>query len=208
MVSPVWFLPPVFVVVAVGAWLAAKYHTPTKRLVYRFARVVFGRFVSENKDRKRSLQAAYISDSYNGYASTTLLYTALAFVAGLITGAYAAAGVLLVFEDFVRLLTGLPNTIAVPLGARVDYKLVLSSDERWAILIGTGVTLGFFAAILAYVFRWKLPESDAEVRRRSIDAGLPRTTAFMYALSRGGLEFPQILRTLTDNQEIYGETAA
>ncbi|MEF8784510.1 MAG: type II secretion system F family protein [Haloarculaceae archaeon] len=207
MVSPVWLLPPVFVVLSVGAWFAAKFHTGVNRIVYRFARVLFGRFVSENTDRKRALQAAYISETYNGYAATTLLYTLLALVAGAIAGAYALAGVLLVFEDFVRLLTGLPDTIAVPLGARVDYKLVLSSSERWTILLGGGSAVGVVAAVLAYVFRWQLPVSDAEVRRRSIEAGLPRMTAFMYALSRGGLEFPQILRTLTENREIYGQTA-
>ncbi len=207
MVNPVWLLPPVFVVLSVGAWLAAKFHTGVKRVVYRFARVLFGRFISENKDRKRALQAAYVSETYNGYAATTLLYTLLALLAGAITGAYALSGVLLVFEDFVRLLTGLPDTIAVPLGARVDYRLVLSADERWAILLGGGSAVGLLSAVLAYVFRWQLPVSDAEVRRRSIEAGLPRMTAFMYALSRGGLEFPQILRTLTENREIYGQSA-
>ena len=207
MVSSVWFLPPVLVAVAVGAWLGAKFHLGVKRLVYRFARIIFGRFISENKDRKRALQAAYISESYKGYASTTLLYTLLAFVGSGIAATYIIAGILTVFEDFVRLLTGLPNTIAVPLGARLDYQLILTASERWAILLGGGFTVGLFAAVLAYVFRWKLPESDAEVRRRSIESGLPRTTAFMYALSRGGLEFPQILRTLTENREIYGEAA-
>jgi flagellar protein FlaJ len=207
MVNLAWFLPPVFVVVAVGAWLGAKINTGTKRLVYRFARVVFGRFVSANQDRKRNLQAAYINDSYNGYAATTLLYTVLAFVCAGIAGAYAIAGILVVFEDFVRLLTGLPDTIAVPLGARLDYQLILTSGERWAILLSSGFAIGLFAAVLAYIFRWKLPESNAEVRRRSIEGGLPRTTAFMFALSRGGLEFPQILRALTENRDIYGETA-
>ncbi len=207
MVNLAWFLPPVFVVVAVGAWLGAKINTGIKRLVYRFARVVFGRFVSANQDRKRNLQAAYINDSYNGYAATTLLYTVLAFVCAGIAGAYAIAGILVVFEDFVRLLTGLPDTIAVPLGARLDYQLILTSGERWAILLSSGFAIGLFAAVLAYIFRWKLPESNAEVRRRSIEGGLPRTTAFMFALSRGGLEFPQILRALTENRDIYGETA-
>ncbi len=207
MVNAVWFLPPVFVVLATGAWLGAKVDTRIKRVVYRFARLLFGRFVSENADRKRTLEAAYINDSYNGYAATTLLYTVLALVAGGIAGAYAISGVLLVFEQFVRLLTGLPDTIAVPLGARVDYKLVLSPAERWSIVLGGGFTVGLFASALAYVFRWQLPASNAEVRRRSIEEGLPRTTAFMFALSRGGLEFPQILRTLTENSEVYGETA-
>jgi flagellar protein FlaJ len=207
MVAPVWFLPPVVVVVAAGAWLLAKVDDRVDRVVGRFARVLFDGFVSESADRKRRIQAAYIGESYRSYASTTLLYTVLAFFATFVAGAYAVAGVLLVFEDFVRLLTGLPNTIAVPLGARVDYKLILTEGERWAILLGGGFALGVVAAVLAYVLRWKLPASDAEVRRRSIEEGLPRTTAFMYALSRGGLEFPVILRSLSKNREVYGETA-
>jgi flagellar protein FlaJ len=115
--------------------------------------------------------------------------------------------VLVVFEDFVRLLTGLPDTIAVPLGARIDYRLVLSEQQRWGVLLGSGFALGVVASLFAYVLRWKLPASNAEVRRRSIEEGLPRTTAFMFALSRGGLEFPAILRSLTDNREVYGEAA-
>ena len=207
MVNPVWYLPPLVVVLAAGAWLAAKVDDRVDRVVGRFARVLFDRFVSENPDRKRTIQSAYISDSYRSYASTTLLYTVLAFVAAFVAGGYIAAGVLVVFEDFVRLLTGLPDTIAVPLGARIDYRLVLSEQQRWGVLLGSGFALGVVASLFAYVLRWKLPASNAEVRRRSIEEGLPRTTAFMFALSRGGLEFPAILRSLTDNREVYGEAA-
>lgn len=207
MVNPVWYLPPLVVVLAAGAWLAAKVDDRVDRVVGRFARVLFDRFVSENPDRKRTIQSAYISDSYRSYASTTLLYTVLAFVAAFVAGGYIAAGVLVVFEDFVRLLTGLPDTIAVPLGARIDYRLVLSEQQRWGVLLGSGFALGVVASLFTYVLRWKLPASNAEVRRRSIEEGLPRTTAFMFALSRGGLEFPAILRSLSDNREVYGEAA-
>jgi flagellar protein FlaJ len=207
MVNPLWLLPPVVVLVAVGAWVAAKVSDRADRVVGRFARVLFDRFVSENADRKRTLQSAYIGESYRSYAATTLLYVLLAFVAAFIAGAYLTAGVLVVFEDFVRLLTGLPDTIAVPLGARLDYRLVLSERERWAVLLGAGAVVGLLTAVLSYVFRWSLPASNAEVRRRGIEEGLPRTTAFMFALSRGGLEFPAILRSLSENREVYGEAA-
>jgi flagellar protein FlaJ len=207
MVSPVWFLPPVVVVAVVGAWLGAKVDDRVDRVLSRLARVLFERFVSENQDRKERIQSAYIGESYPSYASTTLLYTALAFVAAFIAGGYVVAGVLVVFEDFVRLLTGLPDTIAVPLGARVDYKLILTSAQRWGIILGGGVAIGAVTAVLAYVLRWTLPGSNAEVRRRSIEEGLPRTTAFMYALSRGGLGMPATLRTLSENREVYGEAA-
>ncbi|MFC7134504.1 MULTISPECIES: type II secretion system F family protein [Salinibaculum] len=207
MVDPVWLLPPVVVAVALAAWLGAKVDGRIDRLVSRFARLLFDRVVSESADRRRTIQSAYIDTSYRSYAATTLLYTALALVAGFVTGAYLTAGVLLVFEDFVRLLTGLPDTIVVALGARVDYRLILSDSQWWAIVLGGGAVVAVVAAVLAYVLRWKLPASDAEVRRRSIDEGLPRTTAFMYALSRGGLEFPAILRSLARNRAVYGETA-
>lgn len=207
MVDPVWLVPSVVVLVSVAAWLSAKVNRRVERQVSHVARTLFGRFVSENVDRERAIESAYIDASYRNYASVTLLYTALAVVAGAIAGGYIVAGILAIFQRIVRLLAGLPSTIAVPLGARVDYVFVISNSQWWAVVIGGGIAIGLVAGLLAYTFRWKLPESDAEVRRRSIEEGLPRTTAFMFALSRGGLEFPQIIRSLAQNRAVYGETA-
>jgi flagellar protein FlaJ len=207
MPSPLWYLPSLVVVGAAGAWLAAKGDGRADRVVARFARVLFGRFVTESAERKRVIESAYIGETYRSYASRTLLYTVLAFVAGAIGGGYVVAGTLVVFETIVRLLAGLPSAIRRTFGFRPDYELVLSDGAWWAIVFGGGLTIGLVLAVLAYVLRWNLPESTAEVRRRSIDEGLPRTTAFMYALSRGGMEFPQIVRILGENSETYGEAA-
>jgi flagellar protein FlaJ len=207
MVDPLWFLPSVVVVLAVVAWLGSGVSRPIDRAVARLARALFGGVVSGDAERKRVIESAYIGETYRSYASRTLLYTALAFVAGAVGGAYAVAGILAVFEDVVRALTALPDTIAVALGFRVTYELVLPDRRWWALVLGGGLAIGIVLAVLAYVFRWSLPKSNAEVRRRSIEEGLPRTTAFMYALSRGGLEFPEILRILGRNREVYGETA-
>ena len=207
MVAIVWLLPSVFVVLSVASWLFAKVDSRVDRYVSRFGRVLFGRFVSPNQERERVIESAYIDKSYRNYASVTLLYTTLSVLTGAIAGGYIVAGVLAVFQDFVRLLTGLPDTIAIPLGARVDYVLVLSNSEWWGLVFGGGLAIGLFAGLLSYTFRWKLPASDAEVRRRSIEEGMPRTAAFMYALSRGGVEFPQVLRTLSRNREVYGGAA-
>jgi flagellar protein FlaJ len=207
MVNPLWLLPSVVVVVAVGAWLLAKVDTRSRRIVARIGRVVFGRFVSEDTERERVIESAYIDSSYRNYASVTLLYTTLAVVAGAIAGGYIVAGVLTVFESFVRLLSQLPDTISLTIGARRDYQFVIAESDWWALVLGGGVAIGLLSGLLAYVFRWKLPVSNAEVRRRSIEEGLPRTAAFMFALSRGGMEFPKIVRTLAHNREVYGETA-
>jgi flagellar protein FlaJ len=207
MVSPLWYLPSLAVVAIAAAWLLAKGEGRVDRIVGRFARVLLGRFVTESADRKQLIESAYIGQTYRSYASRTLFYAALAFLAGAIGGGYVVAGILVAFEAIVRLLSGLPSAIRRTFGFRADYELVLSDGTWWALVLGGGLLIGMALAVLAYVLRWRLPEDTADVRRRSIDEGLPRTTAFMYALSRGGLEFPQIVRILGRNSGVYGEAA-
>jgi flagellar protein FlaJ len=206
--NPVWLVPPLFVVLTLTAWLGGKASPRVEGGVDRFARVMFGRFVSADDERERQIEAAFIQTTYRTYAAKTLLFTLLGLVAGAITGAYLLAGVLVVFEPVVRAMSQLPRTMTRPLGITPNFTLVLSSSARWLILLLGGAIIGAITGVLAYVFRWQLPSNTAAVRRRSIDAGLPRTTAFMYALSRGGMEFPQIIRILGRNREVYGEGAS
>jgi flagellar protein FlaJ len=205
--NPIWFLPPVFVVLVVGAYVGGKLDQGIERWLDRIARVMFGGLVSVDSSRERRIQSAFIKTSYRTYAAKTYLFAVLGVVAGAIAGAYLLAGLLIVLDSIVQLLAGLPRTITSPLGISSDWEHEFADQTRWLILIGGGTLIGILTGALAYVFRWQLPASDAEVRRRGIEEGLPRTTAFMFALSRGGMEFPQILQTLTDNQEVYGEPA-
>jgi flagellar protein FlaJ len=71
----------------------------------------------------------------------------------------------------------------------------------------SGVFFGGLTAGLTYVMRWEMPKNTAAVRQRNIDAGMARTIAFMYALSRGGMSFPDVMTVLAKNEEIYGENA-
>ncbi|WP_336326170.1 type II secretion system F family protein [Halovenus sp. HT40] len=204
---PLWPLPSLLGLVLVAGWLLGKFSPRVEKLLNRVSRVLFSRFVSENRTRKRRLEAAYVTNTYRTYATKTLLFVLMAFVAGSILGAYVVAIVLAVLEPLVWALAGLPDTITDPLGITTDFVLVLSSETRWLVLIVGGLALGILSATLSYVFRWQLPASTASVRGQGIEEGLPRTTAFMYALSRGGMEFPQILRTLSRNRAVYGEAA-
>jgi len=206
--TPLWLLPPVFVLATIAAWLSAKTSNRLESGLNRISRVLFGRFISADAERERRIESAYIETTYRTYAAKTLLLTLLGLVAGAIAGAYLLAGLLLVLEPIVHALSGLPRTMTRPLGITPDFTLDLAARTRWLILLGGGTIIGVIVGTLSYVLRWQLPANTAEVRRRSIEEGLPRTTAFMYALSRGGMEFPQILRVLGNNQEVYGETAS
>jgi len=200
-------LAPLSVVVAVlGVVVLASTSDAVDRRLTRVARRLFGRYVSHSEERERQLEAAYIGRSYRAYAARTYLYTGLAAVGGAVAGAYAVGGVLLLVPTIIDLMMGLPRTMVSILGIR-GFELVLSSTQTLAILVTSGVVSGGLTAGLTYVMRWELPKNTAEVRQRNTDAGMARTIAFMYALSRGGMSFPKVMEVLSENDEIYGENA-
>jgi flagellar protein FlaJ len=204
--SPVVIISLLVVIVLFMLWMMSKISPQADQVLDRVAMVFFRRFVSASFERQRRVEAAYLETTYRNYAAKTLLFASMAFVAGAILGAYAIAAVLVFLEPIVGVLSELP--VAAPLGLSSDFEFSLSVEVRWILLIAVSATVfGSIGAGISYGVRWWLPSSTAQVRQRSIDEGLTRTTAFMYALSRGGMEFPQILRTLTSHQEIYGEAA-
>jgi flagellar protein FlaJ len=189
-----------------GVWMASKVSRRVDRVLDRVAMTLFRRFVSASFERQRRVEAAFLTTTYRNYAAKTLLFAAMAFVSGAILGAYIVTVALVFLEPIVSVLSQLP--LAAPLGISSDFEFSLSADVGWILLIAvSAIVFGSIGAGLSYGVRWWLPSSAAEVRKRSINEGMTRTTAFMYALSRGGMEFPQILRTLTAYQGIYGETS-
>lgn len=207
--SLVELAPLVLVAAAVVAWLGPSVSGRVDRIVARTAQSLFGRFVSGSveRERERIIGAAYIDSTVRTYTATTYLYAVLALFGGGLAGAYVVAGGLLVLEPVVHALSGLPTTISTAFGFTPDFQLVLSDSLYWGLLVGGGVVSGLTLAGLSYTLRWQLPKSNAEVRRRSIDEGLPRTAAIMYALSRGGIALPAMLGILARNSDIYGESA-
>jgi flagellar protein FlaJ len=206
--SPVVIISLLVVVLLLALWIASKLSPQVDQTLNRVSMVLFRRFVSADFKRQRRVESAYLETTYRNYAAKTLLFAAMAFVVGAILGAYAIAAVLLFLEPIVDVLSQLPGDITSQFGVSGDFEFSLTVQARWILLIAaSSIIFGSIAAGISYGIRWWLPSSTAEVRKRSIDEGLTRTTAFMYALSRGGMEFPQILRTLTAHQGIYGETA-
>jgi flagellar protein FlaJ len=194
------------VVLIIALWTGDKVSTRIERMLNRISMALFRRFVSSNFERQRRIEAAYSETTYRNYAAKTLLFASMAFVAGAVTGSLIVAVVLLFLEPIVQVLAELP--VGGVLGVSTDFSFDLNPSLEWILLVSFSATLfGGIAAGISYAVRWWLPSSTAEVRRRAINEGLTRTTAFMFALSRGGMEFPQILRTLTQHKHVYGETA-
>jgi flagellar protein FlaJ len=206
MVNLVGLAPLGVAGVLVALVLAQGSNDRLEMLVSRVSRAFFGRYVEENSTRARNLERAFRDTTYITYAAKTYLYTVVATVVGVIVSVYAISGFLFILPDLVDFAKGLPTTIGTALGL-YTFELVLTERQTLVILMAGGTIGGGLTAILTYLMRWEMPKSTGEVRRRSIDEGLARTVAFMYALSRGGMAFPSVMRVLAQHRRVYGETA-
>ncbi|WP_232342910.1 type II secretion system F family protein [Halosimplex litoreum] len=173
----------------------------------RTARRYFGRYVPEAApDRRTRLKEAYVDKTYRAYAAETYLVTVVAALAGAIVGVYVFGGILLVLPAVGEFVQALPDAMANALG-RPELEPELTPNQVFAVLTAGGAVSGLVVAGFTYWYRWESPRSHAEVRRRGINEGLPRTVAFVYALSRGGMSTPGVMRTLAENRDVYGHGA-
>jgi Archaeal flagella assembly protein J len=191
-----WVLPLLAAVSLLGVFVAAPY---SPRIDSATARAAFllldGRRIGIDTERERSLREAAIGVPYREYVAKTYIYVAGVGVAGAVAGVYVGAAGLFVVSS--PGLTLDPNaTIETPTAVQLGLFLL------------SGGLLSVVAAGATYELRWRMPSIRADGRARRIDAGLPRTVAFTYALTRGGMSFPDVLRTLSANERVFGEGAA
>jgi flagellar protein FlaJ len=191
-----WVLPLFAAVGLLGTFLAAPYSPRIDGAITRLAFLVLGgRDIEIDTEREQSLRSAAIGVPYREYAAKTYVYLAGAGVAGAVIGVYAGAAGLFVLAS--PGLTFDPNaTIETPNAVQLGVFLL------------SGGLLSAVAAVATRELRWRMPSIRADGRARRIDAGLPRTVAFTYALTRGGMSFPDVLRTLSANERVFGEGAA
>ncbi|MFW5911158.1 MAG: type II secretion system F family protein [Halolamina sp.] len=205
-----WALP---LLIAVGVLLPLAFEhgsRRTKLLVSRVAVSLFGDYVANESPRKAGqqsrLRAAHVQTSHRVYASRTLLYSLLFGVSGSVFGVYAAAAGLWLLQ--IRGET-LREALPPALGFLTDLTRVtdLALSELFVLVLVSSATVGTLLAFGTYYLRWGLLDERADARASEIEATLPRTIAFIYALSRSGMAFPAVLETLTRNRDVYGEAA-
>jgi flagellar protein FlaJ len=151
------------------------------------------------------MRAARVQQSHRLYAARTLLYAGVGGVVGGVVAVYAAAATLDVLRiEAETIRAALPPAVAaLPLPAPSTFGV----DEVFVVLFLTSAVAGLGGAALTYYARWEVLNQRAVARGSAIEATLPRTVAFVYALSRSGTAFPKVLETLAANRRAYGEAA-
>ena len=191
-----WVLPLVAAIGLLGVFLTAPYSPRIDAAITRLAFLLLGgRGIEIDPEREQSLRSAAIGVPYREYAAKTYIYAAGTGIAGAVIGVYLGAAALVV--------------VASP-GVSFDPNATIETPNlvQLGVFLLAAALLGAVAAVATYELRWRLPSIRADGRSRRIDAGLPRTVAFTYALTRGGMSFPDVLRTLSANERVFGEGAA
>ncbi|MDS0474325.1 type II secretion system F family protein [Natrinema sp. 1APR25-10V2] len=209
--TPVTLVPLVIALLLCSPVAVARYVDRVDRALTRVAVRSFGShvdvFASVHPDRRAALRAAHVPTTDREYGSRTLLSAAIAALVGSILGVYAVWGLLTVLSVGPETMrAALPG----PLGflAALGGLPSLSAGELAVLFAFSALTLGAVAGAGTYWFRWWYPGYVAAARARRIEAGLPSTVAFVYALSKSGMAFPNVVRVVADQEDTYGEPAA
>jgi flagellar protein FlaJ len=174
------------------------------------ALAAFGDRVSRERARKAEqlsrLRAAHVSETHRAYASRA---AATGVVAGVAVGVLSVYGAWVALDAFgvgsetVRAV--LPAVLA-PLAGVADVPA--AGPVALLAAFGAGVVcVGPVAGLLATWSRWAYLDQLAAARASAVETTLPRTVAFVYALSRSGTSFPDVLDTLRRNRAVYGAAA-
>lgn len=205
-----WLLPLLFALALVAPLAVARVSPAVRLQVSQVAMALYGDDVGNESQRRRAqqgkLRSAHVGTTHRLYASRTLLYSLLFGISGSIVGVYAAALLLWALRisgEAIR--ERLPSALAFL--ADLTQVTQLGLGDLFVLLLVSSATLGSLLAAGTYYLRWKLLTERARSRASEIEATLPRTIAFIYALSRSGMAFPKVLETLAQNRAVYGEAA-
>jgi len=205
-----WIVPLLVALALLVPVVFSPVSTRASLLLSRIAIPVFGFYVANQSPRRSrqvtKLQAAHVGTTHRVYAARTLLMATVVGLVGSVLGVYVAGWMLTELAVQVETVrAALPPALSFL--ADLANLRELGAVQLFSLLLFSGTTVGAVLALATYWARWQFLDQKAQARASEIDASLPRTVAFIYALSRSGMSFPKVLETLTHNQDVYGESA-
>lgn len=165
----------------------------------------FGNYFKENRDQfegfRRWMKQAQMSEGYDMYLSRVLLWFIVLLAASL-----TVAGAITIGVFVVAPMVELPLSISIPKNlATIDEQIY----KIGPLLVGGSLAmlLAFLLAGIPALVMYLIPWYRASEREREVDTMIPYAVTFMYALSRGGANLINILRTVSESEDVYGEAA-
>lgn len=169
------------------------------RATYGYLRAYFKSRPKRFRAHQRRLKQARIRQTYDVYLAESVRWAGIAAVLGAIGGLLVVAAVV---------VTGLPlevfGSVVAVSGTVPGFVSTYPALATGLVLAGLGFVVAGTGTLL---FRLYSPRRAIASRRRSIDHNLPYAIMFMFALSRGGMNFLDICKRLAGTHDMYGEVA-
>lgn len=162
------------------------------------AHLIFGKYVRKHiyryEDQRLLIRKAGMGMLIEQYIAQTYFFSLLiALIAGFIG----------MFAGYYLLGDVRPHMLGIGTGHPW-----ISSNFHVLLSIGLAGLFSIVASSLTYYIFMSMPEVQANVRSTLINQSLPHTTAYLYAMSRGGgMNLIDIMKSLAQNYYIYGVAA-
>jgi len=162
--------------------------------IEKFAYSRFGKYYQRNKEKyaelSKALLAARYPVTYDIYLSNAFFYSLIAGVIGLVIG-FISANIL-------------AQLGIIPINYRMLPYLILEHGRLFGTIFLS--SMGFLTLFgITYTVFYMYPFSIAGDRRREIDRMIPHAVHFMYALSKSGVGILNMIKSLANHVDTYGE---
>ncbi|MCX9074166.1 MAG: type II secretion system F family protein [Candidatus Methanoperedens sp.] len=159
----------------------------------------FGNFVKRH-DRylgmRKKLRSAHLFRPYEEYVSEAILFSLIAAALGLLLG--ILIGLIIITQ--VKL-----PTLVVYDPALAEIFSILAPFKYFNIVAIISVLFFILIGGMVYTIFMIYPSFQASIRKVNIDTQLPHAVMYMYALSRGETNIIEIIRSVAELPNIYGE---
>jgi len=159
----------------------------------------FGNYVkSRDKylEMRKKLRSAHIFKAYEEYVSEAIAISLIAGALALFLG--VIIGIIIITWVYIPSLVVYDPALAEFLRIFTPYKEII------VLTIIGGLFFVIFGGITYMIFM-VYPSFQSSIRKVNIDTQLPHSVMYMYALSRGETNIIEIIRSVAELQNVYGE---
>ncbi len=160
---------------------------------------IFGNFVKRHDNylgMRKNLRSAHIFKPYEEYVSEAIAISLIVAVLGLLLG--IITGFVIISRFKIPMLVVYDPAVAQFLSIFTAYKSMILVTMLGGLSL---IILGFVTYTILMVY----PSFRSSLRKVNIDTQLPHAIMYMYALSRGETNVIEIIRSVAELPNVYGE---
>lgn len=160
---------------------------------------VFGNFVKRHDrylEMRRKLRSAHIFRPYEEYVSSAIATSLTVAISGLIIG--------LLIGFVVSTRVSLPSLMVYDPNV-ADFLSTFTPYKKYTMTAIVGGLFFIILGSLVYSIFMIIPSFQASIRKIKIDTQLPHAIMYMHALSRGETNIAEIIRSVAELPNVYGE---